>query len=212
MLQSRRQILGQLAGAATAAPAFVRPVQARLEPTPNEIVGPFYPLAKPADADADLTMVAGRTGRAIGQVVELSGRIVDLAGRPVPGARLEIWQANAAGRYAHPSDDNTAPLDPNFQGYARLSTDAGGTYRIVTVKPAGYPGGGRGMRAPHIHFDLAGSTDRLVVQMYFPDEPLNAADALLRANIRPAMVIANAMGADASGILRYRWDMVLRTG
>ncbi|MCW4460131.1 protocatechuate 3,4-dioxygenase subunit beta [Sphingomonas sp. BT-65] len=212
MLQSRRQILGQLAGAAAAAPALARPLQARLEPTPNEIVGPFYPLAKPADTDADLTMVAGRTGRAIGQVIEISGQIMDLRGRPVPGTRLEIWQANAAGRYAHPSDDNPAPLDPNFQGYASLSTDADGRYRIITVKPAGYPGGRRGMRAPHIHFDLAGRTDRLVVQMYFPDEPLNATDALLRANIRPAMVIAATTGADASGILRYRWDMVLRTG
>lgn len=212
LLQSRRQILGQLAGAAVAAPVFARSAQARLEPTPNEIVGPFYPLTKPADTDADLTMIAGRTRRAAGRVIALSGRVMDLAGRPVPRARLEIWQANAAGRYAHPSDDNPAPLDPDFQGYASLATDANGEYRITTIKPAPYPGGRRGMRAPHIHFDLAGRTDRLVAQMYFPDEPLNATDALLSANIRPATVIATAAGPDASGVLRYRWDVVLRTG
>ncbi|HEY0596261.1 hypothetical protein [Sphingopyxis sp.] len=94
--------------------------------------------------------------------------MMDVAGRPVPHARLEIWQANAAGRYAHPSDDNTAPLDPDFQGYASLRADAAGEYRIVTVKPGAYPGGRRGMRAPHIHFDLSGRIDRLVAQCIFP--------------------------------------------
>lgn len=212
MLQSRRQILGQLAGTAVALPAFAQSASDRREPTPNEITGPFYPLTKPADTDADLTMVAGRAGRAAGQIIELSGRIMDLAGRPVAGARLEIWQANAAGRYAHPSDDNNAPLDPNFQGYALLTTDAAGGYRIVTVKPGAYPGGRRGLRTPHIHFDLSGRVDRLVAQMYFPDEPLNATDALLRANIRPATVIATALDSGAAGIPRYRWDVVLRTG
>ncbi len=157
-------------------------------------------------------MVAGRTGRAAGQIIEVSGRVIDLAGRPVPAARLEIWQANAAGRYAHPSDDNPAPLDPNFQGYARLGTDTAGEYRIVTIKPGAYPGGRRGIRTPHIHFDLSGRVDRLVAQMYFPGEPLNEADALLNTNIRPAMVIATAAGITASGIPRYRWDMILRSG
>jgi protocatechuate 3,4-dioxygenase beta subunit len=212
MFLSRRQLLGHLAGAAVVAPGYARSVGERLEPTPQEIVGPFYPIAQPADSDADLTLVAGRTGRAAGQIIEVSGRVIDLAGRPVPNARLEIWQANAAGRYAHPSDDNSAPLDPNFQGYTRLSTDTDGEYRIVTVKPGAYPGGRRGMRTPHIHFDLSGRVDRLVAQMYFPDEPLNAADALLSANIRPAMVIAAAAGVTASGISRYRWDMVVRSG
>lgn len=137
---------------------------------------------------------------------------MNLAGRPVPGADLEIWQANAADRYAHPSDDNSAPPDPNFQGYARLVTDAAGEYRIITVRPGPYPGGRRGMRTPHIHFDLSGRFDRLVAQMYFPGEPHNAADALLSANIRPAMVIATAAGVAASGIPRYRWDMIVRNG
>jgi protocatechuate 3,4-dioxygenase beta subunit len=135
-----------------------------------------------------------------------------LTGRPVPGARLEIWQANAAGRYSHPSDTNSAPLDPNFQGYALLATDAGGGYRFVTVKPGGYPGGHRGMRTPHIHFDVSGQVDRLIAQMYFPDEPLNATDALLRAPLSPEAAIARAAGRGESGVQRYRWDIVLRTG
>lgn len=212
MFLSRRQILGHFAGTVIAAPAMARPASQRLEPTPQEIVGPFYPIAKPADSDADLTMVAGLAGRAVGQIIEVSGRVIDLAGRPVPNARLEIWQANAAGRYAHPSDDNPAPLDPNFLGYAQLTTDTAGEYRIVTVRPGAYPGGRRGMRTPHIHFDLNGRVDRLVAQMYFPEEPLNAADALLSTNIRPAMVIAAAAGVTASGVPRYRWDMIVRSG
>lgn len=212
MLQSRRQILGQLAGAAMAVPAFAQSARAVREPTPNEITGPFYPLTKPADTDIDLTSIAGREGRPAGRIIEVSGRVLDVSGRPVSKARLEIWQANAAGRYAHPSDDNPAPIDPNFQGYALLTTDADGEYRIVTVKPGAYPGGRRGMRAPHIHFDLSGRADRLVAQMYFPDEPLNATDSLLLANIRPSMVVAMATGTDVSGIPRYRWDVVLRTG
>jgi protocatechuate 3,4-dioxygenase beta subunit len=212
MVLSRRQLLGQFAGAAVMAPTFARAAGERLEPTPQEIVGPFYPIVKPVDSDVDLTMVAGRSERATGQIIEVSGRVLDLAGRPVPKARLEIWQANAAGRYAHPSDDNPAPLDPNFQGYARLDTDAAGEYRFVTVKPGAYPGGRRGVRTPHIHFDLSGRIDRLVAQMYFPEESLNAADALLSTNIRPAMVIAASAGVTASSIPRYRWDMIVRSG
>ncbi|MHA6768927.1 dioxygenase family protein [Sphingobium ummariense] len=212
MFLSRRQLLGRFGGTAIAAPAFARSGREGFEPTPQEIVGPIYPIVKPADSDGDLTMVTGGTGRAAGRIIEVSGRVVDLTGRPVANARLEIWQANAAGRYAHPSDDNTAPLDPNFQGYARLSTNMAGEYRIITVKPGAYPGGRRGMRTPHIHFDLSGRVDRLVAQMYFPDEPLNAVDALLSTNIRPAMVIAAADGVTASGIPRYSWDMVVRSG
>ena len=212
MSLSRRQLLGHLGGATIAAPVFARSIGERIEPTPQEILGPFYPIVKPADSDADLTTIAGRKGRAVGQIVEIAGRIIDLAGRPIPNARVEIWQADAVGRYGHPSDNNPATLDPNFQGYARIGTNAAGEYRLVTVKPGAYSGGRRGMRAPHIHFDVSGRVDRLVAQMYVPGDPLNAADALLSANIRPAMVIAAAAGVTASGIPRYRWDMILRSG
>jgi protocatechuate 3,4-dioxygenase beta subunit len=168
MFLSRRQLFGHFTGAAIAAPPHARAIFGRLEPTPQEIVGPFYPIAKPADSDADLTLLADRKSRAAGQIIEISGRVVDLAGRPVPRAALEIWQANAAGRYAHPSDDNPAPLDPNFQGYARLATDSAGEYRIVMVKPGAYPGGRRGMRTPHVHFDLSGRFDGWWRKCTFP--------------------------------------------
>ncbi len=99
------------------------------------------------------------------------GRVLNAGGEPVSGARIEIWQANAHGRYAHPADDNPAPLDPNFQGYAKLLTDADGRYRFKTIKPSAYPAGAF-MRPAHIHFDVTGKLDRLVTQMYFPDDPL----------------------------------------
>jgi protocatechuate 3,4-dioxygenase beta subunit len=216
--------MAQIAGAAAALPlpVFAQSAGAQSagaqssdmapEATPNEIVGPYYPLAKPADTDFDMTTIPGRTGRPAGQIIEVTGRIMDLGGRAVPGARLEIWQANAAGRYRHPSDTYAAPLDPNFDGYALLSSDADGAYRFITVKPGPYPGGRRGMRTPHIHFDMSGRFDRLVAQMFFPNEPLNATDALLQANIRSEMVVAQALGPDAVGVERYRWDIVLRTG
>jgi protocatechuate 3,4-dioxygenase beta subunit len=214
MLQTRRHFLTQVAATAIAIPfpVVAKSNAAMLEPTPNEIVGPFYPINKPDDSDFDMAHVSGKAGHAHGRIIEVSGRILDLRGRAAPDTRVEIWQANAAGRYQHPSDTNTAPLAPQFQGYAALKTDAEGRYRITTIKPGPYPGGRRGMRAPHIHFDITGRIDRLVTQMYFPDDPFNANDALLQANIRPAMVIAKPEKISASGVDRFQWDIILRTG
>ena len=185
---------------------------ADLQPTPTEIVGPFYPVAKPLDRDADLTRISGRSGTASGTIVEVSGKVLSRRGAPVGGAQLEIWQANAAGRYKHPSDDNPASLDDNFEGYAVLQTDRHGHYRFLTVKPGGYPGGRRGYRTPHIHFDISGQIDRLVAQMYFPGEPANDTDYFLSNNLDPASVVARELQLSADGIARYRWDIVLRSG
>ncbi len=130
----RRRILGSavaLGGLAAAAP-----LGAALPPfTPNQVMGPFYPVEKPLDQDADLTVIAGRDGTAEGQVVHVMGRVLNGRGEPVAGARVEIWQANAHGRYTHAYDTNPAPLDPNFEGYAVLATDAVGRYRFNTDKP-----------------------------------------------------------------------------
>jgi len=165
------------------------------------------------DHDADLTRVAGRAAGAKGQVIELTGRILNRQGMPVAGAQVELWQANAAGRYRHPSDDNAAPLDPAFDGYARIATDAGGHFRFLTVKPGGYNGGRRGYRTPHLHFDVAGRINRLVTQMYFPDEPrTNATDQLLSSCIDPPAVIAAGLPARADGVGRYSWTFILRDG
>lgn len=176
--------------------------------TAESPMGPFYPLRRPGDADADLTRVAGRRGRASGQVIEVSGRVLDRFGKPVEGARIELWQANAAGRYDHANDPATAPLDPAFQGYAELVTGADGEWRITTVKPAAY-GSPIGMRTPHIHFDIRGRTHRLPAQMYFADEAAaNAGDALFRDLGADAPTSVAALVADH----RYRWDIVLMDG
>jgi len=164
-----------MAGAAFAggiAPAFGQ--KAGLAHTASDVLGPFYPITVPADQDFDLTVVAGKDGRAQGQLLYVSGRVVNTHGEPVADATIEIWQANAAGRYAHPGDDNTAPLDPHFQGYAKIRSGADGSYRFKTIRPGAYTN-----RTPHIHFDVKGGNTRLITQMYFEGEPLNETDSLL---------------------------------
>ena len=96
------------------------------------------------------------------------GRVMNLRGQPVAGVKLEIWQANAAGKYTHPNDLNPAPVDPNFEGYATVVTDSEGRYRFKTVRPGAYPVVADYIRPPHIHFDITGQVNRLITQMYFP--------------------------------------------
>jgi protocatechuate 3,4-dioxygenase, beta subunit len=112
---------------------------AALAITPPQIVGPFYPVSEHPDLATDLARPSGSTAEALGQLIHLSGRVLTRSGAPVPHARIDIWQANAAGKYRHPSDINPAPLDPNFKGFARLTTDAAGHYSFRTVKPGRYP-------------------------------------------------------------------------
>jgi len=191
--------------------------RAALEPTPFQTLGPFYPVTRPLDADSDLTLIQGHRERALGQVVHLMGRVLDENGVPVAGARVELWQANAVGRYAHPADRNPAPLDPNFQGFGSQLTDGGGQYRFRTIKPAAYPvnpmNPGR-VRPPHIHFDVNGKASRLVTQMYFPGEPENARD-LIFGDMDPqerdavtATILPPAPDLEKDSIVA-RWDIVL---
>src|SRR4051794_6874787 len=109
------------------------------------------------------------------------GRVLNVAGQPIHSARVEIWQANSHGRYTHPSDANPAPLDPNFEGSAVLTTDADGRYRFKTIKPAPYPAGPNRMRPAHIHFQVSSGQDRIVTQMYFDDDPYNKSDPFLNS-------------------------------
>jgi protocatechuate 3,4-dioxygenase, beta subunit len=147
--------------------------------TPSTVPGPFYPLVnKPIDPDTDLTRSKGADERAKGQLLYLMGQVLNIKGKPVKGVEVEIWQANAAGRYSHPSDGNPAPLDPNFKGYGVAITDAEGRYRFKTISPGAYPVVPGWDRAPHIHIDLTGRRDRQTTQMWFPDHPLNAQDRL----------------------------------
>lgn len=206
---SRRQFAQAVlasAGLFVVGPAAAQP-QPSLGTTAESPMGPFYPLNPPAENDADLTRLAGHRNRARGTVIELTGRVRDLRGNPIAGARMELWQANAAGRYAHALDPATAPLDPDFQSYARLTTGADGAYRIVTIKPGGYDSP-IGHRPPHLHFDLRGRIHRTIAQMYFPeDAEENARDTLYRAlGNDAASSVAARNSADGS---KYRWDIVL---
>jgi protocatechuate 3,4-dioxygenase beta subunit len=183
--------------------------------TPAQTEGPFYPLDKPLDADADLTLIEGRAERAAGQVVHVMGRVLDVTGKPVAGARVEIWQANTYGRYTHPGDRNPAALDPNFEGYANLVADEQGRYRFKTIKPGAYPAGG-GMRPPHIHFGVNGAGSRLVTQMYFSGEARNEGDFILeRTGAAGKLLIADVgpptRDLEADSLLA-RWDIVLQPG
>jgi protocatechuate 3,4-dioxygenase beta subunit len=170
-------------------------------------MGPFAPVTLPADHDADLTWVKGRTARASGQVIEIAGRVFDLKGNPIPGASVELWQANAAGRYVHPSDVSKAPLDPNFHGIASIKADSKGHWRIVTIKPGGYDSP-IGHRPPHIHFDVRGKHHRNVAQLYFPeDADGNAKDELYKMLGKEA---ATSLAVrDAADPNKYAWDIVL---
>jgi protocatechuate 3,4-dioxygenase beta subunit len=210
MLVARRDLV---VGAAAAAGMSAAPVRT-LIPTSSQDLGPFYPILHPADSDADLTRVRGRQGKAMGQPISVMGRIVDLHGNPVRGARIDLWQANAVGRYDHPGDRaNPAALDPHFQGFARLVADRHGEFRFRSIKPAAY-NTPIGMRTPHIHFSIDGRGERLVTQMYFPGEALNDRDALLKTAARRDSVIAQAVGRSAGDpqALAYRWTVVLANG
>jgi protocatechuate 3,4-dioxygenase, beta subunit len=202
-------------GMGDAAEGVVRstPAVDLLKPTPQETFGPFFPVHIPQYHDFDMTRIPGRTARALGPMIDLSGRVLRTDGSIVKGAKMEIWQANAAGRYAHPIDKNPAPLDPNFDGVALLESSDDGRYRILTVKPGAYPYPGGGMRTPHIHFDVTSDDYRLVVQMYFPGEALNEQDPLLstmHARSRdPALTICNRVESSEADIWKFEWDLVL---
>jgi len=211
MLITRRHLMAggvAVAGAAAAAQANT------LVPTSSQELGPFYPLVRAADHDADLTRIKGRSGVAMGQPINVLGRIVDLHGNPIRNAQVDIWQCNAAGRYAHPGDTaNPAALDPNFQGFARLATDSDGQFKFRSVKPKDYDTP-IGRRTPHIHFSIDGHSERLVTQMYFPGEPLNDIDFLLKNATPRQSVIAEAvdrLSGDPQA-LAFRWTVVLGVG
>lgn len=219
---SRRQILGMAVGVSGLAlrghtPPILAQATATRVFTPSIILGPFYPQIKPSEHDADLIALAGRQRRAEGKIVYLSGRVLNLKGEPVSGAKISIWQANTHGRYAHKSDMNTAPLDPNFQGFGMQTTDAQGRYRFKTIKPGAYPAPVVGMRSPHVHFEVEAKYDRLITQMFFPDEALNGQDHFLqfvKGPYREAVIAKTAHPPDGieADALSFVWDVVLLSG
>lgn len=185
--------------------------------TLSEITGPAFGADFVGQGDNDLTRID--RADAIGERIIVSGRVLDENGRPVPDALIEIWQANAAGRYLHKRDQHDAPLDPNFSGEGRTVTDAQGRYQFKTIKPGAYPWGNHynGWRPQHIHFSLFGRAyaTRLVTQMYFPGDPLLEFDPIFQCI--PDTKARNRLVATFDWettvpdyALGYRFDIVLR--
>jgi protocatechuate 3,4-dioxygenase, beta subunit len=186
--------------------------------TLSELTGPGPAVAAVTPEDSDLTRNAGTGGEAIGQRIIVTGRVLDDSGRPLPNTLLEIWQANAAGRYLHKRDQWPGPLDPNFLGIGRCLSDADGVYRFLTVRPGAYPwlNHTNAWRPAHIHFSLFGPAivSRLITQMYFPGDPLLDLDPILSsvpAAARPRLIsVYDHEVTEQEWALGYRWDIVLR--
>lgn len=170
MISRRKAVLGLAATTGFASPSMA------LTPTPNQTTGPFYPDVLPSESDADLVRI-GNGVAAVGEEIEITGRLLGLDGRPIQGGYVELWQANAYGRYANSRDTSSAPLDPNFQGYGVVRTDEQGRYRFRTIKPGEYTG-----RTRHLHFQVGGpGFEPLPTQMYFAGDPGNERDFLWNA-------------------------------
>jgi protocatechuate 3,4-dioxygenase beta subunit len=184
--------------------------------TLSELTGPVFGHDAVGDLDHDLT--EGHAGEPLGERIIVTGRVTDRDGRPVRSAMIEIWQANAAGRYVHEVDQHPAPLDPNFTGAGRCLTDDDGRYRFVTVKPGAYPWKNHpnAWRPAHIHLSLFGRafTNRLVTQMYFPGDPLFAYDPIFQSvrdpRARDRLVCSFDLETTVpEWALSYRFDIVL---
>ncbi len=181
----------------------------KLVPTPSQTVGPFFHLALDRPEWGDLAAEGAQ-----GERIAVTGRMTDGDGAAVADACLELWQANAAGRYAHPDDDQTdKPLDPHFRGFGRVSTDADGGFRLTTIRPGPVPGRGNTLQAPHIAVAIfaRGLLKQLFTRIYFAGEALNDTDPVLSSITDPARrrtLIATRHDEDASPA--YRFDIVLQ--
>ncbi|HEX6524846.1 MAG TPA: protocatechuate 3,4-dioxygenase subunit beta [Streptosporangiaceae bacterium] len=186
------------------------------DPELIELCAPCFGHSDVDPLEADLTIQ--HPGEPLGERITVSGRVLDSDGRPVAGQLVEIWQANAAGRYIHKRDQHPAPLDPNFTGTGRCLTDADGAYKFTTIRPGPYPWRNHrnAWRPAHIHFSLFGTsfTQRLVTQMYFPGDPLLGLDPIYHsitdAKARDALIASYDHSASVPELsLGYRWDVIL---
>ena len=189
----------------------------RIAHTLSEITGPGLGAELVGPGDADLTRFAG--GEALGERIIVTGRVLNERGEPVPNTLLEIWQANASGRYLHKRDQWPGPLDPNFLGMGRCLTNEEGVYRFLTIRPGAYPwlNHPNAWRPAHIHFAVFGPSmlSRLVTQMYFPDDPLHSLDPIMNAvpteQARKRLIAAYDHDVtEQEWALGYRWDIVVR--
>jgi protocatechuate 3,4-dioxygenase beta subunit len=185
--------------------------------TRSELTGPRPAVTIVTPEDADLTRNARTGGEAAGQRIIVTGRVTDEQGRGLPGMLIEIWQANAAGRYVHKADDWPGPLDPHFLGIGRCLTNENGDYHFLTVRPGAYPWRNEpnAWRPAHIHFSVLGGAwkDRLVTQMYFPGDPLHERDAIFNSvpeGARQRLVASyDHTVTKAEWALGWRWNIVL---
>jgi protocatechuate 3,4-dioxygenase, beta subunit len=182
----------------------------------HALEGPVFGEDAIQENDGDLTRQ--HDGDPLGERIIVHGRVLDEDGRPISNALVEVWQANAAGRYRHDVDQHPAPLDPNFSGAGRCLTDGEGRYSFVTVKPGAYPWANHdnAWRPAHIHFSIFGRmfTQRLVTQMYFPGDPLFELDPIFNSVRDPrarALLVAQfeLVATEPFWALAYRWDIVL---
>ncbi len=189
----------------------------RIPHTLSELTGPVFGDHALGETDNDLTR--HHPGDPLGERIVVAGRVLDEDGRPIPHTLVEVWQANAAGRYRHSRDNHSAPLDPNFTGAGRALTDENGNYRFLTIKPGAYPWRNHhnAWRPAHIHFSLFGPCflTRLVTQMYFPNDPLIPHDPILQSipneRARQRLVSHFDLGlTEPEWALGYRFDIVLR--
>jgi protocatechuate 3,4-dioxygenase beta subunit len=183
----------------------------------TELSGPVLAGERVTPRDADLTRQ--HPGEPLGERIIVHGRLLDGDQRPIRNSLVEVWQANAAGRYAHEVDDHAAPLDPNFSGLGRVVTDTTGVFRFVTIKPGAYPWRNHpnAWRPAHIHFSLFGRSleQRLVTQMYFPGDPLLPFDPMYNSvpdvRGRERLIAQLDMGETVpEWALAYRFDIILR--
>lgn len=190
-----------------------------LRQTLSEITGPLFDDIRLEPGENDLTRDRASGNEALGERIVVVGKVVDEDERPVPHTLIEIWQANAAGRYRHPVDQHNAPLDPNFLGAGRCVTDERGEYRFLTIKPGAYPwlNHANAWRPAHVHLSLFGPSfvTRLVTQFFFPGDPLLELDPILNSipskSARQRLVCRYAHDiTEPEYALGYRFDIVLR--
>jgi protocatechuate 3,4-dioxygenase beta subunit len=183
--------------------------------TPPQVEGPFYPVDAGAERDVDLTHLEGHSESATGEAILVRGRVLDSDGNALAEAVVDVWQANHHGRYSHPGDPNTAPLDPNFQGWGIMHTADGGEYGFKTIKPGAYPLsflGETGWRCRHIHFKVScPGYESLTTQMYFEGDPLIAQDLEIAKAPEESrhLLISSAATDKDSGLPLYRFDVAL---